>query len=209
MGNLGKATVWAKIGGEMPNMDFTTEERIQDLPASNAYKSFMNRADGDPSCIEFIEDPTAGGFMVIPQRRYTQVANYMSGVSSSTDFASPRIMWNVLEKSGDDQDLSGCVGNETYFTDLITNKSQAIMAPGKAMTNRILDQGGTIQECQKVSSFDETETETEETETTDTQTADDFSTSAIGQLQSCQDVWWAIQTTSLSSKAMSCVPFFH
>jgi hypothetical protein len=208
MGNLGKIKLWAKVGGPMPNMDFTTEERIHDLPASDAHRSFMNRADGDPSYIEFIEDPMSGGSMVIPQRRSQQIANYIDGVSSSTDLASPRIVWNVLTKTKDDDDISSCVGNETYLTKLITNTKQEILAPNSYTS----EYSGPIWSNPRMPIIrtppDETDQDPIEEDKNKPKTADDFTTAAIAQERSCQDVWWSVQTTSMSSDTTSCVPFY-
>jgi len=216
MGNLGKVKVWATVGGPMPNMDFTTEESVQDLPASDAHTAYMNRADGDPLYIEFIEDPMTGGFMVIPQRRYRQIANYMNGVSSSTTLASPRITWNVLEKARDNDDLETCVGNEPYLIRLITNTDQEMIAPNSASGSVVYPDSysgprwSNPRISREINPVDETDTEedTTEAETETVASSDDFSTSVISQDQSCQDVWWSIQTTSLSSSEMKCVPFY-
>lgn len=216
MGNLGKVKVWATVGGPMPNMHFETEERVQDLPASDAYQAYMSRSDGDPSYIEFIEDPTSGGYMVIPQRRNKQVANYINGVSSSTDFASPRIVWNVLGKSRDYENLDNCVAKESYLTDLITNTKQEMVAPGNVPGKPIYPEGYSGPTWSnprvelEINPSDKTKTTqtSKEENAEETATIDNLSTSIISQDTSCQDVWWSIQTTSLSDPMMKCMPFY-
>lgn len=205
----------------MPNMVQTKSYSIHDLPATDAFESFQSKSEGPPSGISFLHDQTSGGYMVFPSRARAQVANYVNGVASSTSEASPKVVWSVLTTEGD-SDISTCVGSEKHFEGLIQNKSQQIIAPASNSNSTLypshyvgprwsVSRGPKI-----VTPVDNSDTEEnpEETPAPDNQdgteeeaTADDFSTSIATQESICQDVWWTIETTSLSSNETG-MPFY-
>lgn len=213
MGNLGKVSIWANVGGEMPNMDFTKVDVVQDLPASDAYQSFQSRQNGDPAQIEFLENPTAGGFFVIPQRYPCQIGNYINGLPTSTDLSNPRVVWDVLPTEGGDN-IKSIIGREPYLSSLITNKEQKILAPNSANYGSnaypnwysgprwSIPRGAVSRVPTDLSAKAQ-----DKEDTPDENTADSSSTAIIAQETVCPDIWWAIQTPSLSGNAPG-TPFY-
>ena len=211
MGNLGKVKVKVTFGGTMTGVTSTDWTSVHDLPSGDAYEFYSKRLEGPPKNIEFIQEPLGGGYLVVPKRNYKTVANYIDGVSSSTSLASPRIIWKVLTK-GAGPDVSSCVGTSPCkISDLITNKTLEIVAPG-SYTNSYIgprwnNTRGVRQVLPATAAAPPANSTPDATTPPPTPTADDFSTAYVSQENICEDIWWSIETASLGSSEKG-TPFF-
>ena len=211
MGNLGKARIKATVGGKMKGMLSDSWRSINDITATDAYQHFQGAAQGSSSSVEFVQDPVSGGCMAMPARRHEQVANYVSGITSTATMASPRIVWSVLTK-GTDADLSGCVGSDR-IGNLITNKGLKIDAPSSSGSTRYLDsyvgpRWSTPRGPKRVLRTPSDAPPADAGGAPAQTTPDTYSRAYISQDSACQDVWWSIETTSMSPQAQIGTPFY-
>ena len=188
---------------------------VEDITGKDSIEYFKSRTEGSPTDIEFITDTSSGTLMTVPSRKWRQMPNYVNGISSTTTLGSPRIMWTALTKDTSD-DMTKCVGSGVrYITDNITNKKQLMLDPAGVAA---LNTGSTSyagprwsipRNPKLVAAPDKTGTTptAPASGTTPTESADDFSTAYIAQESICQDLWWSIETQSLT-KNEKVTPFY-
>ena len=207
MGNLGKMKLKVLVGGAPPGIDLSSHYSVNDLPASGAVASYEKGLEKRPSNIDFIQDQTTGGFIVVPMSKHKKVANYVSGVGGSTGLANPRIMWNALTQKAGTKDVSPVVGGGSFIKNMITNTTQEMLPGADKYTSAKGKYSGPTWEIPRTSGRlivpDDTGTPGTGVNVDDSGTAvplkaDDFSTASISQETISEDIWWAIETTSLA-----------
>jgi hypothetical protein len=203
MGNLGKIIAKVVIGAnDMPGMPTNPIwHSVQDVTAKSTFRNSNNNTDGRSPDIEFIHDDSNDGYMAIPLRQYRQVNNYVTGASSSPTFSNPLIMWDVLTKNATDP-VSSCIGSP-YIEQFITNTAQIMLSPSSPPPVPI-GYAGPIWENpfgEKVVLPKDTTAATTTSTATGPVTAAVISRAYAAQQAISQDIWWAIETTSLNSSS--------